>query len=120
MPSVKEPISIATAFALGASGGPTFTPYASNTIAYGGIWLVTITNSSNKFSKGVQVQAQISNAQGADAWDFDCRHVASDRADAVSRFAVRIPAEVNYTRLRVQHGDEAAVLDAVFLRLTQV
>ena len=120
MPTVKEPITIETAKAIAAGGGPTFTAYAPNTVGYGGIWLVTITNSNNKFSKGVQVQAQIALNQTADAWDFDCRHVASDRKLVKSRFAIRIPAEINYTRLKITHGDEAATLDAVFLRLSQV
>lgn len=120
MPTIKDPITIESAKAIAAGGGPTLTAYAANTVQYGGIWLVTITNSSNKFSKGLQVQAQIALSQTADAWDFDCRHVASDRADAVTRIAIRIPPEINYTRLKISHGDQAAVLDAVFLRLTQV
>jgi hypothetical protein len=120
MPATKEVISIASAVALTGGGGPTFTGYARMDTHYGGIWLVTITNSNNRFSKGVQVQAEISDQQSVDAWEFDERKVGKDRALDVTRVAIRIPAEVNFSRLKVTHGDQDSVLDAKFLRLSQV
>ena len=120
MPATKEIISVASAVALAGDDGQTVSGYADLRTAYGGIWLVTLTNSSNKLSKGVQVQAQISDQQSVDAWNFDCRHIGKDRADDVTRIAIRIPAEVNFSRLVVDHSDQIVTLDAKLIRLTQV
>ena len=52
---------------------------------------------------------------------FDCRHVAGDLADEVSRFVIRIPAEVPFTRIEVEENDQAATtIDAFFTSLDQV
>lgn len=120
MPASKEVISVASGVTLSGGGGPTKTGYADLRTAYGAIWLVTLTNSSNKLSKGAQVQAQVSDQQSTDAWDFDCRHVGKDEADAVTRIAIRIPAEVNFSRLDVQHADFDVTLDAKLIRFSQV
>lgn len=121
MPATKDNIVAFSAEPLAGGGGPTNSGFMDLRTSYGGVWQVTITNGPNRLGKGVQVQAEIAPDQVAgNQFPFDCRQVAKQEANEVTKFAIRIPPEVQFTRLVVTHGDDAAEIDAVFTRLTQV
>lgn len=121
MPATKDNIAIFTAKSLGGGGGPTESGFVDLRTAYGGVWQITVTNGVLRLSKGVEVQAEISPDQVAgNEFPFDCRQIADQEANAVTKFAIRIPPEVRHTRIKVTHADVDATIDAIFTRLTQV
>lgn len=121
MPAVKDPILVLSDVALVGGAGPTVSGFQDLRIAYGGIWFVEVTNGAQKQGKGVQAQAQVApDQQAGNDFDFDCRHIAAQEATVKSKFVIRIPPEVPFTKLTIAHGDEDATVTARFVRLTQV
>lgn len=121
MPAVKDNILVLDALALTGGAGPTFSGFQDLRVAYGGIWYIEVTNGIQKQSNGVQVQAQVAPDQLAgNDFDFDCRQIAEQDANGLTKFVVRIPPEVPFTRLKITHGDQSATITARFTRLTQV
>jgi len=122
MPATKENTAVFTAQALAGGGGPTNSGFVNLRTAYGGEWHIKVTNGISRLAKGVQVQVEVAPDQVAgNESPFDCRQVAAQEANAVTRFpVVRVPPEANFTRIVVTHGDAAATIDAIFTRLSQV
>jgi hypothetical protein len=122
MPAVKTDVTVFAAKLLNAGVG-TQTPsgWVDIRTQYGGIFQVTVTNGGTKLDKAVQVQAEISpNQQAGNEFPFDCRHVAQQDPNDVTKFTIRIPPEVKFARLMVTEGDQNATIDAIFTRLDQV
>lgn len=105
----------------GGAGSTVNSAWVNLSTRYGGIWQVKITNGSTRPSQGVTVQAEISpNQVAGNEFPFDCRHTAGQDADEVTKFTIRIPPEVKFSRLSVGEADEDATIDAVFTSLDQV
>ena len=121
MPALKDNFLVQNAVTLTGGAGPTDSGFQDLRTAYGAIWYIEITNGANRQGKGVVVQAQVApdKIAGRD-FDFDCRNVADQAANAKSKFVVRIPPEVPFTRLTIEHGDEDATVTSRLTRLTQV
>jgi hypothetical protein len=121
MPAVKDKIALMSAVALPGGGGPTSSGSVDLRTAYGAIFYVTVTNGVNRLGQGVVVQLEVAPDQIAgNEIPFDCRHVAGQQANEVSKFAIRVPPEVQFARATVAHGDDAATIDVAVDRLTQV
>lgn len=121
MPAIKDNLVQLTAKALAGGAGPTFSPLVDLRTAYGGVWQITVTNGPNRLGKAVEVQVEIAfDTVAGNEFPFDCRQVAKQPANAKAKFAVRVPPEARRTRIAITHGDDAATIDAVFTRLTQV
>lgn len=121
MPAVKDKIALLSSVALAGGGGPTASGYVDLRTSYGAIFYVTVTNGTNRLGQGVSVQAEVAPDQVAgNEAPFDCRHVAGQQANEVSKFTIRIPPESQFARLVVNHGDDSATIDVNVDRLTQV
>lgn len=121
MPAVKDKIALMSATAILGGAGPTNSGYVDLRTAYGAIFYVTITNGVQRLSRGVSVQAEVSpDQQVGNEVPFDCRHVAGQQANEISKFSIRVPPEVQFARLNITHGDDDATIDVNVDRLTQV
>ncbi len=121
MAAIKSAVSIFTAQALAGDSGVTTSGWLNLDTRYGGIVQGKVTNGGTTLGKGAVIQAQISpnQAAGAEA-DFECRRVMGKDASEVTTFEIRIPPEVQNLRLKVNRGDAAATIDAIFSRLDEV
>lgn len=122
MPAVKSDTNVFSATLLNSGAGAVKTSgYVDLRTKYGGVWMVKITNGATRPSQGVVVQAEISPDQVAgNEFPFDCRHVAGQDANEISKFSIRIPPEVKFTRLFLLEADENTTVDATFTSLDQV
>lgn len=121
MPSTKNTLTLFAAQALSGGGGPTFSGFLDLRDSYGGIYYITVTNGGIRQSTPVIVEAEIApNQTAGEEAPFDCRKVATQAANGVSKFAIRIPPEPQFSRLKVSHGDQSATIDVKFDELTQV
>lgn len=122
MPAAKSDIVLFTAVLLDAGAGAIRdSGWVDLRTYYGGIFQVKITNGVTRPSQGVVVQAQITpNQVAGNEFPFDCRQVAGQDANEVSKFTIRIPPEAKFARLRLVEADEDCTVDATFTRLDQV
>ena len=122
MPATKSDTTVLSAVTLNAGiDAVRDSPFVDLTLKYGGVWLVKITNGATRLVQGVVVQAFIAaNKLAGNDFPFDCRHVAGQEANEVSKFAIRIPPEVKFTKIQLIESDEDAEVTATFTSLDQV
>ncbi len=122
MPAVKSDTVVWAAKALNSGvGAVTNTAWVDLRTRYGGIFMVKVTNGAARPTQGVVVQAEVSpNQVAGNEFPFDCRQVAGQDADEVTRFTIRIPPEVKFARLSAIEADEDTVIDATLTSLDQV
>jgi hypothetical protein len=122
MPAVKSDTTVFSARVLNGGAGSTVNSgFVDLRTRYGGVWQVKVTNGATRPSQGVTVQAEISpNQIAGNEFPFDCRHTAGQDANEVSKFTIRIPPEVKFTRLSVGEADEDTTIDAILTSLDQV